>query len=286
MDTYEEILPQTKEGIAGYLSSGLIKGIGPRTAELIVDRFGTRTFDVLDHYPNNLLQVRGITEKKLKQIMNSYHSSHALRDLAAYLTPFHVTPNKIKKIYEQFGANALETVKNQPFMICRITGFGFLTVDEIAKANHCRPNDSMRIEGCIHYCMDLAAQEGHLYLEKEVIQKRVWEQLNYGYGNNEVVSEAEVSSELYRLVKEKVLLFDNGVLYPEKCYRYESETAKILAKLMVQEPENITRVDAAIADAQRELGILLADRQAFTHLISIITGGPGTGKTTVEKVIL
>ncbi|MBR2037814.1 MAG: ATP-dependent RecD-like DNA helicase [Lachnospiraceae bacterium] len=291
VETYEEILPQTIEGITGYLSSGLIKGIGPKTAELIVGRFGTRTFEIFDQYPDNLLQIKGITEKKLNIIMDSYHGSHAVRDLAAYLTPFHVTPNKIQKIYEQFGSESLETVKKQPFMLCQISGFGFLTVDEIAKSSHCRLNDPMRIEGCIHYCMELITQEGHLYQEKEIIQKKVWEQLNHGY-SKEVVSEAEISRELYRLVQEGVLYFEDGALYPEKLYYYECDAAKDLAELLVQDTEDMSQIDNLIAEAQKDLGILLAAKQAeavkkaFCHLVSIITGGPGTGKTTVQKVIL
>ena len=291
VETYEEILPQTMEGITGYLSSGLIKGIGPKTAELIVDRFGTRTFEIFDQYPDNLLQIKGITEKKLNVIMNSYHGSHAVRDLAAYLTPFHVTPNKIQKIYEQFGSESLDTVKKQPFRLCQISGFGFLTVDEIAKSSQCRLNDPMRIEGCIHYCMELITQEGHLYQEKEIIQKKVWEQLNHGY-SREVVSETEVSRELYRLVKEGVLYFEDGALYPEKLYYYECDAAKDLAELLVQDTEDMSQIDNLIAEAQKDLGILLAAKQAeavkkaFCHLVSIITGGPGTGKTTVQKVIL
>lgn len=291
VETYEEILPQTIEGITGYLSSGLIKGIGPKTAELIVGRFGTRTFEIFDQYPDNLLQIKGITEKKLNIIMDSYHGSHAVRDLAAYLTPFHVTPNKIQKIYEQFGSESLETVKKQPFRLCQISGFGFLTVDEIAKSSHCRLNDPMRIEGCIHYCMELITQEGHLYQEKEIIQKKVWEQLNHGY-SREVVSEAEISRELYRLVQEGVLYFEDGALYPEKLYYYECDAAKDLAELLVQDTEDMSQIDNLIAEAQKDLGILLAAKQAeavkkaFCHLVSIITGGPGTGKTTVQKVIL
>lgn len=135
VDTYEEILPQTEEGITGYLSSGMIKGIGPKTAKQIVEKFGTRTFEILDNYPQSLLQIKGITEKKLDAILLSYHGSHAMRDLAAYLTPFNVTPKKIQKIYEHFGEEALDIVKKQPFTLCQINGFGFLTVDEIAKAN-------------------------------------------------------------------------------------------------------------------------------------------------------
>lgn len=202
VESFEEILPQTKEGIMGYLSSGMIKGIGPKTAELIVEKFGTRTFDVLDHYPDSLLEIRGITRKKLDGILLSYQGSHAMRDLAAYLTPFKVTPKKIRKIYEEFGADALDTVKNQPFALCRISGFGFLTVDEIAKANKGKPDDPMRIEGCILYCMEQEMQEGHLYQYKQQIQKKVYGQLNAGY-DGEAVTEMAVYRVLYQMVKEK-----------------------------------------------------------------------------------
>jgi len=291
VDSYEEILPQTKEGIMGYLSSGMVKGIGPKTAKLIVDRFGTRTFDVLDNYPDSLLEIKGITQKKLDTILLSYRSSHAMRDLAAYLTPFNVTPKKIQKIYEHFGNNALDTVKSQPFMLCQISGFGFLTVDEIAKANKCRLNDPMRIEGCIHYCMELEMQEGHLYADKQLFQKKVYEQLNHGY-QNEVVSEVEVYQELYRMVKEHILYYEDNALYTARLYGYECGAAKKLATLLVQESIVSNKLEALIAEAQRELGILLSAKQvegvrkAFTHLVSIITGGPGTGKTTVQKVLL
>ena len=291
VDTYEEILPQTKEGIMGYLSSGMVKGIGPKTAKLIVDRFGTRTFDVLDNYPESLLEIKGITQKKLDTILLSYRSSHAMRDLAAYLTPFNVTPKKIQKIYEHFGNNALDTVKSKPFMLCQISGFGFLTVDEIAKANKCRLNDPMRIEGCIHYCMELEMQEGHLYADKQLFQKKVYEQLNHGY-QNEVVSEVEVYQELYRMVKEHILYYEDNALYTARLYGYECGAAKKLATLLVHETIVSNKLEALIAEAQRELGILLSAKQvegvrkAFTHLVSIITGGPGTGKTTVQKVLL
>lgn len=99
VETYEELLPSSEEGIKGYLSSGMIKGVGPKTAEQIVNCFGTRTFEVLDKYPESLLQIKGITEKKLQAILSSYQESHAMRDLAAYLAPFQVTPRKIRKIY-------------------------------------------------------------------------------------------------------------------------------------------------------------------------------------------
>ena len=291
VETYEEILPQTKEGIKGYLASGMIKGIGPRTAELIVEKFGTRTFDVLDHYPDSLLEIKGITRKKLDAILVSYQGSHALRDLAAYLTPFKVTPKKIQKIYEEFGNDALDTVRNQPFALCRISGFGFLTVDEIAKANKGKPSDPMRIEGCIRYCMEMEMQEGHLYQDKQQFQKKVYEQLNKGY-QGEAVTEVEVYKVLYRLVKEKQMYYDSGALYPAGMYGYECGAARNLASLLLAEQGEPADITFLLAEAQRELGISLSEKQeegvrkAFGHPVSIITGGPGTGKTTVQRVLL
>ena len=181
VDRYEEIRPQTKEGIRSYLASGMVKGIGPRTAEMITERFGTRTFEVLEHYPDSLLEIRGITRKKLDVILESYQSGRALRDLAAYLTPFQVTPGKVHKIYEMFGSNSLEMVKNHPYNLCQIKGFGFLTADAIAKACRCSPDDPMRIECCIQYCMEPEQQAGNLYQENETFRRKIYGWLNHGY---------------------------------------------------------------------------------------------------------
>ena len=118
-------LHQTAEGIRSYLASGMIKGIGPKTANQIVDKFGVRTFDVLDNYPQSLLDIKGITERKLETILVSYRGSQAMLDLAAYLTPFNVTPKKIQKIYEHFGEDALNTVKNNHSAFVRSLVLGF-----------------------------------------------------------------------------------------------------------------------------------------------------------------
>mgnify|MGYP003375719754 CR=1 FL=1 len=290
-ENFEEILPQTEEGILSYLSSGMVKGIGPRTAELIVKRFGKRTFDVLDHYPDSLLEIRGISQKKLDTILLSYQGGRAMRDLASYLTPFKITPRKIQKIYENFGADALETVKKQPFSLCQINGFGFLTVDEIAKANKCRPNDPMRIEGCIHYCFEQETQNGHLYVNKQNFQKAVYEQLNQGY-SKEAVTEREVYNVIYKMFSQNELYYEEGALYLARFYGFECGAAKRLVSLLMKKDTGNRRVELLVEDAQKELGILLSEKQieavkkAFCHKVSIITGGPGTGKTTVQKVLL
>lgn len=253
-----------------------------------MEKFGTRTFDVLDNYPDSLLEIKGITRKKLDGILLSYQGSHAMRDLAAYLTPFKVTPKKIQKIYEEFGNAALDTVKNQPFALCKISGF--LTVDEIAKANKGKPDDPLRIEGCIWYCMERDMQEGNLFQDKQQFQRKVYEQLNKGY-QGEAVTEMAVYKVLYQLVKDKRMYYESGALYPANMYGYECGAAKKLVSLLTakQEEQDITFL---LAEAQKELGISLSTKQeegvrkAFSHPVSIITGGPGTGKTTVQKALL
>lgn len=111
MESFIEILPQTLEGIEQYLSSGIIKGIGPKTAKLIVKQFGLRTFEIMEQYPDKLKEIRGITDKKMDAITNSFQGSRILRDLAVYLMPFQVSMKKVQKIYQEFGANSLDVVK-------------------------------------------------------------------------------------------------------------------------------------------------------------------------------
>ena len=185
----------------------------------------------------------------------------------------------------------METVKKQPFSLCQINGFGFLTVDEIAKANKCRPNDPMRIEGCIHYCFEQETQNGHLYVNKQNFQKAVYEQLNQGY-SKEAVTEREVYNVIYKMFSQNELYYEEGALYLARFYGFECGAAKRLVSLLMKKDTGNRRVELLVEDAQKELGILLSEKQieavkkAFCHKVSIITGGPGTGKTTVQKVLL
>lgn len=291
VERYEEIRPQTKEGIRSYLASGMVKGIGPRTAEMIVERFGIRTFEVLEHYPESLLEIRGITRKKLENILASYQDGRALRDLAAYLAPFQITQGKIKKIYDLFGNDALEMVKRHPYQLCQIKGFGFLTADAIARASQRSLDDPMRIEACAKYCMELVMQEGNLYQNKEIFKDMVYGWLNHGQ-KGEVVSKKQVAAVLNWLVGQKELRQEGDIYYPEKMFEYEYQAAKKLTALLEETQMKATDVAAALEEAEQELSIHLSARQkeavikAFACPVSIITGGPGTGKTTIQRVLL
>ena len=122
-------MPTTKEGICSYLSSGLIKGIGPVTAERIVKRFGEKTFDIFEKEPERLLEIQGITEGKLEEILESYQKSNTIKSLMVLLSPMGATPRMVTKIQEHFKDGAVSVVKENPYRLCEIRGFGFKTVD-------------------------------------------------------------------------------------------------------------------------------------------------------------
>ena len=137
VSNFSVTMPTTKEGIRTYLSSSLIKGIGPAMAARIVETFGEDTLNVFNDSPEKLLQVKGITQKRLDDILEGYQKSSSIRELMMYLSPFGVTPAKASKIQEKFGPAAVMIVKEEPFRLCEVHGFGFLTVDQIAvKAKH------------------------------------------------------------------------------------------------------------------------------------------------------
>lgn len=142
---WQTVVPRTEEGVKGYLGSGLIKGIGEKTAAEIVARFGVNALDILEKQPERLLEVRGITENKLEDIKTSYAESRALRDIMTLLAPFKLTPAAAQRIYQQLGPASVKILKENPYELCRISGFGFLRVDAIVQHTDKRLNTPMRI---------------------------------------------------------------------------------------------------------------------------------------------
>jgi len=279
------IRPMTTEGIISYLSSNLIKGIGDKTARAIVDRFGIHALNIIDNDPNRLLEVPGITANKLASILEGYRESVGLRDIMTELAPYGVTPKKAEKIREAYGAQAVEIVQADPYVLCDITGFGFTTVDEMARKNGVSLNDLHRIGQGIIYALSQSEQLGHLFLHSTELCKKAATLLT--------VSSVDgiIQKRLLDLVLDGRLCEEDGRIYLPKNFIAERETAK-LAKAMIGKVPITGEVDKIVSQAEKACGITLAYMQreavkmAVTNNISIITGGPGTGKTTVVKVIL
>lgn len=132
VEGYEEQIIPTREGIIAYLSSGQIKGIGPKMAERIYDAFGNMALEVLDKKPEKLLTISGISQNKLKKICDSYLANRGARDVVAFLSPHGITPNRAVKLYKEYGEQTMDIVKNHPYKLCEMVGVGFKTADKIA----------------------------------------------------------------------------------------------------------------------------------------------------------
>ena len=291
VETFLEVVPRTREGILGYLSCGSLKGIGPKTAERIVDRFGLDTLEVMEKYPQELLKIQGISQKKLDRIVDSFGKNKVFRELMTFLSPFHVTPKKANMILQKFRDQSVEIIRKQPYILCSVKGFGFLTVDAIARQCCAATNDPMRISGCVSYVLrEAMKQNGHLYLEQEILVKDALKVLNKE-PDLQPVTETEILKVLYRLVMQDSIVVEENRVYITQQHQEEEDTASMIARKLHERIPVLT-IEKELEEAQEDLNITLSEQQkeavrmVFANPISIITGGPGTGKTTVLKIIL
>ena len=288
-----EIVPPTLDGVRGYLASGLIKGIGGKTADAIVGRFGVRALDILEHSPERLLEIKGITEERLEEIKTSYAESHVLRDLMTFLSPFQVTPAAAMKIHQQLGPSSISIIHDSPFELCRFPGFSFKTVDEIAQRTGYRPDDPERIKGALHHSLQQKCKEkGHLFLAKTELCKAARRLLNAGIQQAalRVKPEAILEQIQHMILLGDVVAYKDSI-YPKRYFILEDETARRIAEILAEEPPAVD-VSHALAQVCQRFSINLSSKQrtavetAFAYNLSIITGSPGTGKTTVLKAVL
>lgn len=291
---WREVVPPTLEGIRAYLSSGLLRGIGPKTAEAIIQRFGLRSLEVIEKTPDQLLEIRGITEERLEDIKTGYAESKVVRELMTILAPFKVTPNTAMKIYQFFGPSNVGLIRESPYHLCQMPGFGFKRVDAIVQKSGGNLHDPMRVQGAVLYGLEKARDSGgHLYLEAGALLKSARLLLNEDVPIPAMqVTPQELESALEQMIRSNVLASNGGNIYLPYLFIQESETAcLVIQKLMepVQPPENLPTV---LEHIKGQLGITLSERQhegvlmAFRHNLSIITGGPGTGKSTILKAVI
>ena len=290
VENFMEVVPRTKEGILGYLSSGAIKGIGPKMADTIFRKFGLQTLEIMENNPQELLKIRGISEKKLAAIVESYGKNQVFRELMTFLAPFKVTPKKVNMILKKFGNESVDIIRHRPYMLSAVKGFGFLTVDAIGRQCCCALNDPMRISGCIGHIMNQAMKEGHLFKQRQEVIREALEMLNRDL-QVMAVSEQDVSQVLYRLVLQKSIVVEEERIYSIRQYEEETQTASMIARRLLEKPVLLS-IEPELEKAQKTLGITLSEtqkqavRMVFAHPISIITGGPGTGKTTTINAMI
>jgi len=288
----EQRLPTDKDGITAYLCSGFIKGIGPETAKAIVARFGERTLEVMNNDPQQLLTIKGIKQTKLQKIIQSYEETRKLSALTAYLAPFDVSERKIARIFEEYGNESLTVVQSDPFQLCHIRGFGFLTVDAIARKTKVNPRNPLRYAGAINYVLEEAHTAGHLFLQKEDLISRCYELLNDEF-DHEMVPTADISSAIHTAHQDGKIYVENDRAYLAfDRYSEVNAAKKIVSMLLTEPPPKVARLEQVIHKAEAQLGQPLAPSQrdavtlSMNNRISIITGGPGVGKTTTLRAFL
>ena len=290
VEYFEKTLPATTEAIMRYLSSGAIKGIGPVTAERIVDRFGEDTLDVIENNPRWLCEVRGISPKRADSIHDSYSEQFGMRTVMMFCNEF-FGPAISVRIFRAYGSAAIDIIKKTPYRLCDdIPGIGFEKADRVAMSLGFSAGCPERIEAGIIHTLNLAAMNGgHCYLPARELSSYAGKLLDAGEDN--VLTAAE------RLAANKRLCaFSDG---ESDCYALSelySAEVYIAAKLQTlagfKFPYVLEGIDEQIAVLEERYGITYAEEQkeainyALTGGVTVVTGGPGTGKTTVIKAIL
>ena len=292
--SYELTQPKTIAGMEKYLGSGLIRGVGPITAKRIVETFGTDTLEILEYTPEKLSMIKGISEKKALEIGMSYREHKEVQNTIMFLQSYNISTNMSLKIYNVYHEKTADIVKSNPYKLIEdIDGIGFTTADRIAK-NIGIPSDSaFRVRaGLIHVLKTSCEKNGNTYLPKNMLFSEASKALDLNY---------EEHTELFNntfdtlcLDKTCVTLWNDNVeiVMLSRYYYYENSIAQKLTWLKNVSKHNETDVDEDIINFQERNKIELHEEQikaikgAVNNGVYVITGGPGTGKTTIIKCIL
>ena len=288
VESYNEVIIPNKEGIISYLSSGQIKGVGPKIAERIYAAFGNMALEVLDKEPEKLLSIPGINKNKLKKICDSYLANRGARDVVAFLTPHGITPNRAVRLYKEYGEKTMDIVKNHPYKLCELVGVGFRTADKIAMSMGFDELSTERVDEALLYTLTDAESKGHLCLEKHDLLKSCLKILN-----TPQLTEDMLANRAVRLIQSGQMVSYSGNVYRSRTAYIEAHLAEMISHRLSQNKSFCyTDLDAELDKEEQILAVKLAPEQrlavktALTHGISIITGGPGTGKTMIQRALL
>ena len=286
---FAEKMPEDALAMERYLGSGAIKGIGAALAGRIVRRFGADTLRIVEEEPERLAEIKGISEKKAREIAAQIEEKADMRKAMMFLQKYGISLNLGAKIYQKYGDSVYGVLQENPYRLADdISGVGFRIADEIAGRIGIHMDSDYRIRSGMMYTLQQAAGEGHVYLPKEELFHRASELLG--------VDESYMEKHLMDLsVDRKVVQKEeNGsvLVYPSRYYYLELNTARMLKELNVLCPEDEKMVQRRIAQIEKETGTVLDEMQkkavteAASHGLFILTGGPGTGKTTTINAII
>lgn len=289
---FEVLLPATVDGIRKYLKSGVIKGLGAKTISRLIRHFGDQTLVVIESTPEKLTDVKGIGKAISKQIAESWKSHHAIRCLMIFLQNHGISLAYSGRIFKQYGAAAVDILKQQPYQIaCDLPGIGFYIADRIAQRQGALSDDPLRIRACILYLLEQAASDGHMFMTGQEIRRKCARLFDIGA---ESVSEAllELSTEGQVVEEAMDVHGSDQALYLSALHRAETGIALRLKAFLSIPPKPLDiNQEQMTREILARLAIQLSSEQQtvleeiLLHHIAIITGGPGTGKTTLIRSI-
>lgn len=298
----EQVLPSTVAGMESYLGSGMVKGIGPRLAERIVARFREETFEIIEKQPRRLLEVPGIGQDRTHKIVKAWEEQKHVKEIMLFLHGHGVSTNLAVKIYKTYGENALKTVQENPYQLERdIYGVGFKTADRIAQALGLDPDHPSRIEAGIVFALNEMIEDGHVYAPREMLVERAIELLGVTAdlippGLDRLAQAERIRPDLVpvsgknsgpaRTIAESQSAYGSQVVYLTPLYFGEKGVAERVKALIggntsFPDGKQIPNPEGELSQEQ-----VTAIQMALTHPVSILTGGPGTGKTTCLKALI
>jgi len=286
----EVIEPTETKSIIKYLASGIIKGIGPSLAERIVKEFGEDTLDILRFNPNKLLKVQGIGQNKLDMIVKSYAETRAMSNVIMFLQKYEVSLAYATRIYNEYKEKTIEKVTENPYILAEeIKGIGFRMADDIAKVMGVDNDSPYRLYSGIKHVMTLITNQGHTYTSESSLIKEASEILFV----NEDSIKAELTELLVKGELHRTNFDDESVIYLTPYYNAELSVCKKISKLTYSQIQMMNLdIEREIKQCEDDNNIVLADQQKESIVqstaqgVMVITGGPGTGKTTIINSII
>jgi exodeoxyribonuclease V alpha subunit len=285
--------PKTRSGMEQYLSS-MVEGIGETLAKRIVETFGVNTLKIIKNDPKRLLEISGINEEKLENIIKVFKEQEAIREIIVFLGDHGITTNRALTIFKKYEHNAISEITKNPYCLIEIDGIGFKFADKLALSLGIAEDSYFRITAGIEYILNNATNQGHCAMHLDELISEVEEQLSlYNTDSSTIIFSAiKESVKQNRIVSEKH--DDETLIYLTKLYIAECGIAKKLYQMSCEKPswQNLINVEEEIENLKENHYPILKDKQleaieaAITNKIVIITGGPGVGKTTIAKNIL
>lgn len=285
VNTFEKVMPSSTVEIERYLGSGIIKGIGPATAKKIVNRFGDESIYILKCEPYKLAEIKGINSEKAQIISEEFNRLWGLWQIVTFLQKYEIGTANASRVYKELGENALNIIKDNPYVLLDILfGVGFEKIDKIAYELGVDFDSPYRISSAIKHGLKLALRNGHTC----VLKKSITDFVVNTIGVDETVVENEVTS----LVYANKLYIEENFIFLKEYYEAEENIAKKLLSMSLDKVKKCINLSKKIDEQESNIGIKLSDDQrkaiklVFDNKVSIITGGPGTGKTTIIKMLV